>query len=740
MPSLSPTDSTRFSPEEDLKLEPRAHQTLWQRLEALITGYDFFISYRWADGRTYAAALARQIKSRNYDVFLDNGSHRSIDEDGAYNPGDNLTIMGALALSRTTRLVFVGSPEAVNPTVPKNPDYVIQELEIFRRKRGNVIPIDFEGTLSQTALAGTRIGALIPDILRVNETRDRLASGPSAEAVESIVAAFKAERRSVVRLRRIRLVAFFLAVLAIIASGLAWYANQQKNEAIRAAGVSDAQAMAAYALSNLRNEPALAVCLAVEAVRSLNTLPRAYRQDDHQLTTISNAFFDILFAPGGRALFQDDQLLGVTFSPDGTALIGFGKDGTVVVWRNFAGAYPPARQILRTDGYTIADGCVTSDGRWLIAGTEGGRVFLWQFDGTGEIPEPLVLNGNGHEILSLAVSPDTMWVASGNQDNLVRVWSRSSVRPSSSRLAHDAPVYSVAFDATSSRLMTATENGMVRVWTLREGRVEPKSEELGERGRYVAFAPAGNWAAATGYDGKLHLWRPDGNPPASDPIVLNGSSRGANGFAFSRDGRLLALGTSDGLVRVWRLSRDAPSLEAEFAGNGDPVVAVEFSADGKWLAAAHSTVGIGPGTALKPKLFRSRLNSDNFVRYWRLGSGGTEIVQGHELPVTALAASASGGWMASASLDGSVRIVTVDGFIPTMDDSPAPEMHLSRGWGEMDGKGMLRAQSRTWVEDYAARVAGRNMRSNEWVRFMADKPRRGTFPTFDELPAHPMKP
>lgn len=74
--------------------------------------------------------------------------------------------------------------------------------------------------------------------------------------------------------------------------------------------------------------------------------------------------------------------------------------------------------------------------------------------------------------------------------------------------------------------------------------------------------------------------------------LINGNARTLRGpadqvsaVAFSPDGRELAAGSWDGVVRIW--NRTTGELRASFAGQaGDPIRDVSFSSDGKYLAVA----------------------------------------------------------------------------------------------------------------------------------------------------------
>ena len=66
------------------------------RLVDVIFGYDFFISYTWADGSKYARSLYEKLKAQGFTVFLD---------EEEYARGDNWTLLGRRALKKTRQLI-----------------------------------------------------------------------------------------------------------------------------------------------------------------------------------------------------------------------------------------------------------------------------------------------------------------------------------------------------------------------------------------------------------------------------------------------------------------------------------------------------------------------------------------------------------------------------------------------------------------------------------------------------------
>ncbi len=113
------------------------------------------------------------------------------------------------------------------------------------------------------------------------------------------------------------------------------------------------------------------------------------------------------------------------------------------------------------------------------------------------------------------------------------------------------------------------------------------------------------------------------------------SSKGAAfRVAFSPNGRMLALGSSDGIVQLW--GADSSQLLRTLEGHTWYVTSVAFSPDGQMLASA---------------------SSDSTVRMWDAASGQhIRTLEGHSAPVLSVAFSPDGRLLASGSADGTARL------------------------------------------------------------------------------------
>jgi WD40 repeat protein len=148
----------------------------------------------------------------------------------------------------------------------------------------------------------------------------------------------------------------------------------------------------------------------------------------------------------------------------------------------------------------------------------------------------------------------------------------------------------------------------------------------------VAFSPNGKVLAAGTAEGQIRLWRvTDGQPL----LTCEGHLGAVWSVAFSPDGRLLAGGSTDGTVRLWEVPT-GQSLQT-LAGHTHQVWSVAFSPDGRLLASG---------------------STDGTVRLWEVRDTGQSLqtLAGHTHLVRSVAFSPDGRLLASGSFDQTVRL------------------------------------------------------------------------------------
>jgi RNA polymerase sigma factor (sigma-70 family) len=295
-------------------------------------------------------------------------------------------------------------------------------------------------------------------------------------------------------------------------------------------------------------------------------------------------------------------LEAVAFSHDGQTLVTASADGVLRVWEpatgRALGQLPvrapafPAGVAYSPDGQRLAVGGL-SKGIWVgAAGLDParGRIF-------GEEPAFAVAFSYDSQTLISATAgvttPTVRWwdVATGRErtryppaspQNWMQAYLAAAER------SHP-PCFAVASDGRTAALggrdfllcVRETERGKVRrLFERKQGPV------VG-----LAFSPDDKTLVSVGEDHRIDLWEVSTGEPRAR-LERTGKGSGILDFspdtlALSPDGNQLAVGASDGIVRLWDIA-NATEM-GQFKGHQGAIRQLVFSADGRRLASAGGT-------------------------------------------------------------------------------------------------------------------------------------------------------
>jgi WD40 repeat protein/serine/threonine protein kinase/tetratricopeptide (TPR) repeat protein len=398
-----------------------------------------------------------------------------------------------------------------------------------------------------------------------------------------------------------------------------------------------------------------------------------------------------------RSLMHTASLKTVAFSPDGTRLATAGVDGVITLWS--VGDWRRLG-ICRGHQSSILNIAFSPDGERIVSGSWDHTARLWDAHSGVQL---LVFSGHKNIVHDVAFSPDGERVVSAGVDGSVKLWHGRSGKEVRTLRGHSGSVLGVDFSPGGHLLVSAGSDQIVKVWDLandQEGRCYAWADALLPRLAIspdgLSFAAASRKAPARKEPARVHLYeissgrellalpsfpggnacvayRPDGKQMVTDwgksariwdavtgAVVhtLTGHAARVTWAAFSGDGKLVATASEDGTAKVWdaETGRELQTLHA----NGGAVTGLAYSKVGHTIATG---------------------SADGRVRIWHLTArefaqdstaNGPETSRaeprltlvGHTGAATEVAFSAGGGWLISASEDGSVRIWdTADGRV-----------------------------------------------------------------------------
>ena len=239
-------------------------------------------------------------------------------------------------------------------------------------------------------------------------------------------------------------------------------------------------------------------------------------------------------------------------------------------------------------------------------------------------------------LTSIAFDPGGDLVVTASRDGVARVWHAGSGRQLAELRGHSDEIVDAAFTAEGREVVTLSLDGTVRSWEVVEGRVIRHADWVLD----AKFSPDGESIASVSVNGGMRLTPANGRPIAVARIL---PMQTADAVAFDPTGRTVAFaGARDadfGHILVADTATGDPVRE--MLPGGDAVLTVAFSPDGEWLV----TTSVGAPPAL-----------------WRLseyGIGESEPTDTLELPDNRNAVSAEyspdGRTIVTAANDGVAR-------------------------------------------------------------------------------------
>jgi eukaryotic-like serine/threonine-protein kinase len=323
--------------------------------------------------------------------------------------------------------------------------------------------------------------------------------------------------------------------------------------------------------------------------------------------------------------------------------------------------------------------------QWNLRGWE--HRYLWT-----RINAKQTLAGHARELRSAAFSPDGKRIVTGGFDQTAKVWDAETGEELLTLKGHTCWVTSAAFSPDGKRIVTGAGRwsvpGLSQLCEAKVWDAETGQEVLALRGHAapvlgVAFSPDGRRIATGDRDGMVRVW----NAETGQEVLALKSDGEVNGVAFSPDGQRIV--TSGGTARVWTAETGRQVLVLK--GHKGGVYGIAFSPDGQrivtggadnttivWEAATGQQLFTLKGhdhwvwsVAFSPDGQRIATGSfDQTIKVWDAATGQElRVLKGHAGYVRGVAFSPDGQRILSASDDRTAKVWDAENGqeVPTLD-------------------------------------------------------------------------
>ncbi|MDJ0730250.1 MAG: helix-turn-helix domain-containing protein [Crocosphaera sp.] len=236
------------------------------------------------------------------------------------------------------------------------------------------------------------------------------------------------------------------------------------------------------------------------------------------------------------------------------------------------------------------------DGRWLAIGDTNAQIYLWKVGESCPILHHII-NSNNFWVRAIAFSPDSKIITSGGEDGNICLWEVETGKSIATFSGHLDRIRSLSYSANGQLLASSSDDGTIRIWDCNRKELITVLTKHQDKVRWVSFHPDQHTLISASQDNQICLWDISDLEVKLIKIFWLEENLKENqenilrAIAMSPDGKLLASGTDDGMVRLWDL--ETGKFKQSLSHNhNDWIRCLAFSPKGDKIASASEDTTI----------------------------------------------------------------------------------------------------------------------------------------------------
>lgn len=278
--------------------------------------------------------------------------------------------------------------------------------------------------------------------------------------------------------------------------------------------------------------------------------------------------------PSVSIKMHDGCVFAVAFSPDGRLIATTGGDCIARIWD-----ISTEKEVCSWSDHLdeVRSAAFSPDGRFLATGSGDTTIKVREVFSSGKI---ITLSGHSDKVTCVLFSPGGKLLASGSQDKKVCLWDTGTWKKTQTVSEHKNWITALSFSPRGKILATSSIDSTENLLDSKTGKVLATINLAPETIHSSAFYPVNNYpylACGLG-DGSIRIWDVK---KGSMITRINGHKGKVLSLSFTSDGKLLASGSEDRLVRIWDNQGKCILSLPEHSGS---VLSICFSPNGKILA------------------------------------------------------------------------------------------------------------------------------------------------------------